>query len=302
MVLPGARQESLRFTAEKTLSIRERRAYFWAGKCSRICRRTPDALHVERRLAGMTLSAFSCWRQKVWLRSESNSASANTQPIGVCRRALVTSAGSVAQSFHGAWRGLLGQNQLPLQVDHGQPLQPVPPCALRLAKMLYPADKVTAYRTLRQSRGIDAYRGRTSPPPGHAPHNLIHHAGYVVHVQARQEAVQRGVVRNGFQCQGGTQLRVLAESHLRLAEGPVFIPHQAEHGQQLRLRKHSLAEFAPLRGQHFPADVERQPGKSHQSDFGHASFAKAPEQLQLNAVSAAFCTDVSRMSTEPTGL
>ncbi|MGA9062676.1 MAG: hypothetical protein WB341_13540, partial [Terracidiphilus sp.] len=42
-----------------------------------------------------------------------------------------------------------------------------------------------------------------------------------------------------------------------------------------------------------------QPGKSHQSDFGHASFAKAPEQLQLNAVSAAFCTDVSRMSTEP---
>ncbi|MGA9063705.1 MAG: hypothetical protein WB341_18840, partial [Terracidiphilus sp.] len=41
------------------------------------------------------------------------------------------------------------------------------------------------------------------------------------------------------------------------------------------------------------------PGKSHQSDFGHASFAKAPEQLQLNAVSAAFCTDVSRMSTEP---
>jgi hypothetical protein len=61
----------------------------------------------------------------------------------------------------------------------------------------------------------------------------------------------------------------------------------------------SRLTVAPLRGQHFPADVERQPGKLHQSDFGHASFAKAPEQLQLNAVSAAFCTDVSRMSTEP---
>jgi hypothetical protein len=42
------------------------------------------ALQLERRFAGMTLPAFSCSRQNVWLRSESNSASASTQPTGVC--------------------------------------------------------------------------------------------------------------------------------------------------------------------------------------------------------------------------
>ena len=54
-VLPGARQESLRFTAEKTLSIKERFPYCSVGKFSRIWRRTPDALQLERRLAGMML-------------------------------------------------------------------------------------------------------------------------------------------------------------------------------------------------------------------------------------------------------
>ncbi len=35
-----------------------------------------------KRLAGMTLLALRCSRQKVWLRSESHSASASTQPTG----------------------------------------------------------------------------------------------------------------------------------------------------------------------------------------------------------------------------
>ena len=38
----------------------------------------------------------------VWLRSESNSASANTQPIGVWAWACATNPGRLAQSFHGA--------------------------------------------------------------------------------------------------------------------------------------------------------------------------------------------------------
>jgi hypothetical protein len=40
------------------------------------------------------------------VRSESNSASASTQPTGVCRCAGLTRMGSVAQSFHGACRAL----------------------------------------------------------------------------------------------------------------------------------------------------------------------------------------------------
>ena len=83
MVLPGAQQESLRFTGEKTLSIGERFRYCSVGKCSLICRRTPEALQLERRLAGTTLSALSCWRKNVRLRSELNSASASTQTTEV---------------------------------------------------------------------------------------------------------------------------------------------------------------------------------------------------------------------------
>ena len=49
----GRRQESLRFTAEKTLSIKQRFPYCSVGKLSRICRRAPHALRPERRLAGM---------------------------------------------------------------------------------------------------------------------------------------------------------------------------------------------------------------------------------------------------------
>jgi hypothetical protein len=94
---------------------------------------------------------------------------------------------------------MLGQNQLPLEVDHGQPLQPVFPTAPGLAEVLRPADKVTAHRALRQTRGVDTYRGRTSPPPRHVPHNLVHDAGYILHVQTSQKAIQRGVVGNGFQ-------------------------------------------------------------------------------------------------------
>lgn len=170
---------------------------------------------------------------------------------------------------------------------------------LWLAEMLHPADEIAADRALHQVRSIVAYRNSPSPPPGHPLYDLIHHMGYIRHVRARQKAIQGGVVGNGFQRQGGTQLRVLSESHLRLAESPVFMPHQAEHGQQLRLGKLTIAEFGSLRGQHRLSDIERQSSKSHQSDFGHTNFAKTPEQLQFNALSAASRSDVSRMSTEP---
>src|SRR5208337_671209 len=77
------------------------------------------------------------------------------------------------------------------------------------------------------------------------------------------------------------------------------LAHQTEHGQQLRLSKLPLAELRPLRRQDRLADFHSQTGKSHQSNLGHLHFAKAPEHLQLNFISATLRTDVSRMSTEP---
>ena len=193
----------------------------------------------------------------------------------------------------------LGQNQLPFQVHHGQPLQPVFPGALGLAKVLHAANEVAAHRALCQACGVDAYRDTPSPPPGHAPHHLVQGAIYIVGLQPRQEAIQRGVVGNRAKVQGRAQLAVFAKPHLSFAEGPVFIAQQAEYGQKLRLGKHALAELGSLRRQHHLVDFESQPGKPHQSYFGHIQFAKTPEQLQRNAVSAAFRATAPRMSTEP---
>jgi hypothetical protein len=50
------------------------------------------------------------------------------------------------------------------------------------------------------------------------------------------------------------------------------------------------------------AYFQSQPAKSHQPDLGHVTFAKAPEQHQLNSVSATVRTGVPRISTEPNTL
>ncbi len=93
--------------------------------------------------------------------------------------------------------GVLGQNQLPLHIDHCQPFQPMLPGALRLTKVLYPGDEVTACCALCQTRDIDGYCGRTSPPPGHAAYDLVHHPRHIGRIEPGQKAIQRSVVRNG---------------------------------------------------------------------------------------------------------
>jgi len=196
----------------------------------------------------------------------------------------------------------LSQNQLPFQVHYSQPLQPMCPGALGLAEMLDTANKIAARRTLRQACGIDAYRGSPSPPPGHAPHHLLQGAIDVVGLQPRQKAIQRGVVGNGAKLQGETQLRVFAEPHLSFAEGPVFIAHQAEHGQQLRLRELVLAKRRAIPRHRGMSNAQRHARKSHQPYFGHRKRAKPPEQLQLKLIPANSRTTASRMSTEPPAL
>jgi hypothetical protein len=62
---------------------------------------------------------------------------------------------------------------------------------------------------------------------------------------------------------------VFAQPDFGLAEGPVFVTHQAEHGQQLRLRELPLAELGSLCRQHRLADFQSQPAISHQPDFSH---------------------------------
>ena len=127
----------------------------------------------------------------MWLRSESNSAAAGTQPTGK----LVRLAYQHRQSGTVVPRRLtspLCQDDLPLHIDHGEPFQPAFPGALLLAEVLYTADEVAAYRGLRQSGCIDGYRGRTSPPPWHAPHDLIHNSSHIVRIKPRQTGSRVG--------------------------------------------------------------------------------------------------------------
>jgi hypothetical protein len=73
---------------------------------------------------------------------------------------------------------------------------------------------------IERARRIDGYRSRISPPPRHAPHNLVEHARHILFAQSCQESIQGSVVGDGVQLERGPQLRMLAQPDLRLAEGP----------------------------------------------------------------------------------
>jgi len=193
----------------------------------------------------------------------------------------------------------LSQNQLPFQVRCDQPLQPMCSGALGLAQVLRGAIEVTAHRTLRQVSGIAAYRGSPSPLPVHALYYLLQGATDLVGPQPCQKAMQRGVVGNAAQLQGGVQLHVFAAPHLGFAEGPVFTAHQAEHGQQLPLHEQVLAKRRATPRHAGLSNAQRHACKSHLHYFGHKKRAKLPEQLQLNLIPADSRATASRMSIEP---
>jgi hypothetical protein len=123
----------------------------------------------------------------------------------------------------------LGQYQLPFHVDHDQPLQPMTPRHRLLRMVMHATYEKGTHGALRQPGGVDGYRGPTSPPPGHAPHDLLHHPGEIGRIKPQQKTIEGGVVRDGFQLQSGTKLCVFTQPDFGLAEGPVFVTHQAEH-------------------------------------------------------------------------
>ncbi len=144
--------------------------------------------------------------------------------------------------------GILRQDQLPIDIDHHQPLQPVAP-RHRLPRMvIHPAHEVSADCALCQSRTIHGYRSPTSPPPGHATHDFLHHRRHIGRIEPHQKAIERGVIRNGFQPQSGTKSPMLAQPDLGFAESSIFVTNQAKHNQQLRLRKRPLAEISSRAG------------------------------------------------------
>jgi hypothetical protein len=295
MVLPGARQESLRLTAEKALDQGTHSVLFgWetfshlkphsGGSATGTAFSGNDAIGLEF-LAAKGMVAFGT---KFGVGQHT---AYGPMPMRLGDQQRQSSA-----IVPGSLTSVLGQDQLPLHIDHGQPLQPMFPGALRLTKMLHPADEVAAHRALRQARTIYGYRDGTSPPPRHAPHNLVHQLRHIGRIEPPQKARQRGVVGDRSQI---AQLGMFPQRDLDFAEGPVLVAQQAKHCQQLRLCKLPLVELRPLSRQYRLADLRGQPCKTDQSNLGHLHCAKAPEQLQINRGSALFRTGVPRMSTEP---
>jgi hypothetical protein len=171
-----------------------------------------------------------------------------------------------------------------LQQMHGPSLQPVSPWLRFLPMMMHASHKEGTDRSLRQARRIDRNTGAPPSLSARATQPAYRLAdrpvdGYVV--QALQKAIQSGEVGHAPQPQRLAQFAMLAQPHFGFAKGPVFVTHQAENGQQLRLVELVLAEAASVTREHRLRDLQGDASKRQQSDFGHcASCPSSKQQFQ----------------------
>ena len=79
------------------------------------------------------------------------------------------------------------------------------------------------------------------------------------------------VVKSGTLTRPSTlaQLAVFAQTHFGFTKSPVFVTHQAENGQQLRLGKLPFAETASVAGEHHALNCQSDAGEREESNFGH---------------------------------
>src|SRR5208282_3022198 len=117
-----------------------------------------------------------------------------------------------------------------------------------------------------------------------SPHRLSYPARDGVVVQSPQEPVQSGVVRYAPQLQDLAQLAVLAETHFGFSESPVFVTHQAEDGQQLRLGELVFAETTPVGRKNRRGYIHSHASKRQESDFGHRTSCSIRKHLHRSLV------------------
>ena len=83
--------------------------------------------------------------------------------------------------------------------------------------------------------------------------------------------MQRGEIGHTGESERLTQFAMFAEPHLGFAKGPILIAHQNEDGQQLGLRELMFAETAALAWKHRLGDLQGDPRKRQETDFGHCT-------------------------------
>jgi hypothetical protein len=139
-------------------------------------------------------------------------------------------------------RGLTGrlrQNELPFQVHHGPPLQAMPP----------------------RQRGAASEAGQR-----HALNHFVQGVSDGGFLQPPQETIQSRVVGNRAKPQSTAQFRVFGQPYLGFPIGPVFVAHEAQDSQQLRLRELVFAERCAIPPQLYIAST-RSPTRSCKCRF-----------------------------------
>src|SRR6266403_356292 len=196
----------------------------------------------------------------------------------------------------------LRPHELLIQIHGHHPLQPVPPGQRFLPVMMNAPHKERAHRALRQTGGV---HGDASPLPLLAQrttqpaHRFANCAIDGLVVETLQKTIQGGEVGHTHKPQHLAQFAMLAQTHLGFTKGPVFVTHQAENGQQLRLGKLTFAETASVAREHRPGDLQSDAGKRQESDFGHRTSC-LHRKPRSRSIALSNFNEVARMSTEPT--
>ena len=175
---------------------------------------------------------------------------------------------------------ILCQDQLLIHIDDRQPFQPVPARSRLARELLGAANKVAADPALGQP-GCVKRDGAATAFPAHAPHHLVEHLPNLIRVQPLQEAIERGVIRYRTELQNPPQFHMFRKTYFRLAKGPIFVPHQTQDRQQLRLGELPLAKLGPIPRQHCLTDLQCGGSKTNQTDFRHDSAERRLSTLRL---------------------
>src|ERR1700730_947915 len=195
----------------------------------------------------------------------------------------------------------LRQHELVIQIHGHHPLQPVPPRQRFLPVMMHAPHKERAHRALRQTGGVHG-DARPLPPLAQGTtqpaHRFANRAVNALVVETLQKTIQGREVRHTYKPQYLAQFAMLAQTHLGFAKGPVFVTHQAENSQQLRLGKLAFAETTSVPREHRPGDLQSDAGKRQQSDFGHRTSC-LHRKPRWRPIAPSNFNEVSRMSTEP---
>jgi hypothetical protein len=83
------------------------------------------------------------------------------------------------------------------------------------------------------------------------------------------ETLQETILASGSRARSQVPTPGAIRADLGFANGPVFLTHQAENREQLRLGKLAIAQTTAIARKHHPSDLQSEASKRQECDFGH---------------------------------